>query len=328
MTPTADQRTAVHQGAPIAGGSVPGPVPRPPEATDVVAGAGDGEVANRPSASWPGSTLARAAASPGTDPCDVACDAMPAHVDRDLPPVDAAWLLDHTTDCGYCDRMLTSYLRVGDVLGCLCAPVPDVPPPFRPPISSRRPRATATVAPVRATARWAEIPSPVGVLRVAATDAGVCEVGFAANEPEPVFLARLRNRGLDPRPDPAIADAGTEASPAGRAIDQLREYFAGGRDRFEVPVDLSGVTPFTRAVLDATADIPFGHLATYGQIAARIGSPGGSRAVGNALGRNPVPVIVPCHRVVRSGHALGGYTGGSWIKERLLAIEGVTLPGM
>ena len=72
-----------------------------------------------------------------------------------------------------------------------------------------------------------------------------------------------------------------------------------------------------------TADVPFGELKTYGDIAAQIGSPGAARAVGNALGRNPIPVIVPCHRIVMSDLTIGGYTGGIAIKERLLSIEGV-----
>jgi methylated-DNA-[protein]-cysteine S-methyltransferase len=79
-------------------------------------------------------------------------------------------------------------------------------------------------------------------------------------------------------------------------------------------------------VLKATAEVPFGHLTSYRGIAERIGQPGATRAVGNALGRNPIPVIIPCHRIVRSDSSLGGYTGGIQIKEKLLALEGALLP--
>jgi methylated-DNA-[protein]-cysteine S-methyltransferase len=83
--------------------------------------------------------------------------------------------------------------------------------------------------------------------------------------------------------------------------------------------------PFQRAVLEATASVPFGHVDTYAGIARRIGNPKATRAVGNALGRNPIPVIVPCHRVIRSDASLGGYTGGLNIKEHLLNLEGVRI---
>jgi methylated-DNA-[protein]-cysteine S-methyltransferase len=83
--------------------------------------------------------------------------------------------------------------------------------------------------------------------------------------------------------------------------------------------------PFQRAVLEATASVPFGHVDTYAGIARRIGKPKATRAVGNALGRNPIPVIVPCHRVIRSDASLGGYTGGLNIKEHLLSLEGVRI---
>ncbi|MEA2584044.1 MAG: methylated-DNA-[protein]-cysteine S-methyltransferase, partial [Thermomicrobiales bacterium] len=87
----------------------------------------------------------------------------------------------------------------------------------------------------------------------------------------------------------------------------------------------SGVSPFTRSVLTATAEVPYGRLSTYRDIAQQVGRPSATRAVGNALGRNPIPVIVPCHRIVRSDASLGGYTGGLEIKERLLSLEGVYL---
>ena len=169
------------------------------------------------------------------------------------------------------------------------------------------------------------IESPVGPLRVAVSDAGVCEIGFAVNESEADFRTRLVERGFAP-----AACLEDDLGPEGvaRVTRQLDEYFGGKRDRFDIPLDFSGVSPFTRSVLTATAAVPFGRLATYREIAARIGSPSACRAVGNALGRNPIPVIVPCHRIVRSDASLGGYTGGLGIKERLLEIEGVMPQGL
>ena len=267
---------------------------------------------------WPDIGIIAEAHQPGVDPCDVACDAMPGHIVGDLTPPETAWLLVHTADCGYCARMLTGYERVDDALERLVAPVAAsqvIPPapPFLP--STRR-------------ASYGTIDSPVGQLLVAVTDAGVCEIGFARSESEAEFRQRLVARGLRPVPDltgDRDPEIGATQTTAGRVIAQLREYFEGRRERFDVPLDFAGVTPFTRAVLDATAEVPFGCLSTYRDIATRIGKPGATRAVGNALGRNPIPVIVPCHRVVRSGGSLGGYTGGVAIKERLLALEGSAL---
>jgi methylated-DNA-[protein]-cysteine S-methyltransferase len=86
---------------------------------------------------------------------------------------------------------------------------------------------------------------------------------------------------------------------------------------------LHGITPFTRSVLEVTNHIPYGQVVTYGRVAEGIGQAGASRAVGNALGRNPVPIVVPCHRVIKSDGAMGWYTGGPHLKHKLLDIEGV-----
>ncbi len=265
---------------------------------------------------WPDIGIIAAAHQPGIDPCDVACDAMPGHVVGDLTPPEVDWLLDHTSDCSYCANVLTDYERVDDALTRLVAPADAVEAP-PPPLSFLRSTRRAS---------YGTVDSPVGPLLVAVTDAGVCEIGFARSESEAEFRGRLVARGLTPVPDlTPTPEFGASQATAGRAIAQLQEYFEGRRDRFDVPLDFAGVTPFTRAVLDATAEVPFGRLSTYRDIATRIGKPGATRAVGNALGRNPIPVIVPCHRVVRSGGSLGGYTGGVAIKERLLALEGSAL---
>src|SRR5260370_21060119 len=103
---------------------------------------------------------------------------------------------------------------------------------------------------------------------------------------------------------------------------ELAEYFRGGRHDFGVDVDLSGLTPFQTRVLLATAKIPFGEVRTYGTVAKRAGNAKASRAAGGALNHNPIPIVVPCHRVVGSNGSLVGYAGGLDVKRKLLAIEG------
>jgi methylated-DNA-[protein]-cysteine S-methyltransferase len=108
------------------------------------------------------------------------------------------------------------------------------------------------------------------------------------------------------------------------AAEQVREYLAGSRRHFDIPMDPPG-TAFQRQVWDALSTIPFGETLSYGQIAAEIGRPGASRAVGQANGRNPIAIIIPCHRVIAGGGRIGGYGGGLDLKRTLLALEGVQL---
>lgn len=113
-----------------------------------------------------------------------------------------------------------------------------------------------------------------------------------------------------------------------RAEREFREYLAGERTRFEVPLDLEATgTPFQREVWQALLKIPHGEAWTYGRLAQEVGRPGGARAVGQANGKNPIPVLVPCHRVIGSGGALGGFTGGLEVKRFLLDHEGVAYRG-
>ncbi|MCL4425379.1 MAG: methylated-DNA--[protein]-cysteine S-methyltransferase [Firmicutes bacterium] len=109
-----------------------------------------------------------------------------------------------------------------------------------------------------------------------------------------------------------------------RVIRQLEEYFAGRRREFELPLDLSAGTPFQQAVWDALQAIPYGQTLSYRELAIAVGRPGGPRAVGQALGANPVPIVVPCHRVIAADGSLGGFGGGLPLKARLLRLEGVT----
>lgn len=104
---------------------------------------------------------------------------------------------------------------------------------------------------------------------------------------------------------------------------QLDEYFAGRRHAFDLPIDWRLVRGFTVEVLRATARIPYGAVSSYREVAAEAGSPNAYRAAGNALGSNPVPIVVPCHRVLHAGGGLGGYTGGLERKRHLLRLEGV-----
>lgn len=111
---------------------------------------------------------------------------------------------------------------------------------------------------------------------------------------------------------------------AERAREELSEYFEGKRAFFSVPVDLSTAPDFQKKVLSAARRIPFGEVRPYAWVAQRIGNPRAVRAVGTALGRNPVPFIVPCHRVLRTGGGLGGYLFGTDVKSRLLSLERTT----
>ena len=110
-----------------------------------------------------------------------------------------------------------------------------------------------------------------------------------------------------------------------RARQQLAEYFSGNRHDFCLPLDLSPGSPFQRSVWEAARHIPYGRTSTYGEIAQAVGIPNAARAVGNALANNPVPIIVPCHRVLRADGAWGGYRGGLEIKKVLLSLERETL---
>jgi methylated-DNA-[protein]-cysteine S-methyltransferase len=169
-----------------------------------------------------------------------------------------------------------------------------------------------------ADVRYTHVDSPVGRLLLAGTRRGLVRVAFAEEDSEEVLL-RL-SRELSPR----IVESDTTLERERRELD---EYFAGRRRNFELALDWSLIGPFARRVLRATAGIPYGGVLTYGEVAGRAGSPRGSRAAGNALGSNPIPIIIPCHRVLRAGGALGGYGGGIDRKRSLLELEGALTDG-
>ncbi len=106
---------------------------------------------------------------------------------------------------------------------------------------------------------------------------------------------------------------------------QLDEYFEGTRSSFALDVDLRGAAPFAHQVLDELARVPYGHTTTYGTLAAKVGAPRAARAVGTVMNRNPIPIVLPCHRVIGANGSLTGYGGGLDVKEHLLRLEGALL---
>jgi methylated-DNA-[protein]-cysteine S-methyltransferase len=161
---------------------------------------------------------------------------------------------------------------------------------------------------------YARTDSPLGTLLLAATPAGLVRISYLDFDGEETVLEDIAAR-ISPR---------VLAAP--RKLDdprrELEQYFEGGRREFETPLDWQLTKGFGRRVLEATAAIPYGSVSSYREVATEAGSPRGSRAAGNALGANPLPIVVPCHRVLHSGGGLGGYTGGLDRKRLLLAIEG------
>jgi methylated-DNA-[protein]-cysteine S-methyltransferase len=160
---------------------------------------------------------------------------------------------------------------------------------------------------------YATSDSPLGPLLLAATPAGLVRLAYVDFEQQDEVLEELAAR-VSPR---------VLAVP--RKLDdprrELEQYFVGGRHTFDVPIDWQLTKGFARRVLEATAQIPYGGVSSYREVAELAGSPRGFRAAGNALGSNPIPIVVPCHRVLHSGGGLGGYTGGLDRKRTLLAIE-------
>jgi methylated-DNA-[protein]-cysteine S-methyltransferase len=161
---------------------------------------------------------------------------------------------------------------------------------------------------------YATLDTPLGTGMVAATPKGLVRVGLPNEEVEEV-LARLA-RDVSPR----VLEFPARLDEARRELD---EYFEGRRDRFELTLDWRLSHPgFYRRVLRATARVPFGEVITYAEAAQRAGNPRAFRAAGTALGSNPIPIVVPCHRVIRAGGEIGNYGGGPQMKRFLLKLEG------
>jgi methylated-DNA-[protein]-cysteine S-methyltransferase len=179
----------------------------------------------------------------------------------------------------------------------------------------------------------AVLATPVGPLHAAATDQAI--VGLELRTTDDAFAASVSGRtrrGLVTAGDPAASPAAlTHLAALER---ELAEHLAGTRLAFDLPVMPEGVSDWDRRVLDGVRTIPRGATASYGEVARRIGKPGAARAVGGAVGRNPIGLLIPCHRVIAGDGTLGGY-GGSWfgsreellgLKERLLELEGIVPP--
>jgi methylated-DNA-[protein]-cysteine S-methyltransferase len=154
--------------------------------------------------------------------------------------------------------------------------------------------------------------TPIGSLLLAATHSGLVRIAFAEEVDD--ALAELSG-SLSPR----LLEMPRRLH---EVHDQIDRYFSGRLTQFDLVLDLALLSPFSRRVLDGTAAIPYGSYETYSEVAAGIGSPRAARAVGNAVAANPIPVVIPCHRVLRAGGALGKYGGGVERKRFLLELEG------
>ncbi|MDE9366999.1 methylated-DNA--[protein]-cysteine S-methyltransferase [Luteipulveratus sp. YIM 133132] len=165
---------------------------------------------------------------------------------------------------------------------------------------------------------WTVLDTEIGPLMLAATERGLVSVSFHAR-------ASVRDRVLGQLReafgcDPVESDRGLLAEP----VVQMRDYLAGARRDFELPLDWSLTQGFSREVLaELATGVPYGTVVAYGDLAARLGQPQGAQAVGVAMGSNPLPVVVPCHRVVGSDGRMVGFGGGLDTKRQLLALEGV-----
>ncbi|GAA2955311.1 MULTISPECIES: methylated-DNA--[protein]-cysteine S-methyltransferase [Streptomycetaceae] len=167
--------------------------------------------------------------------------------------------------------------------------------------------------------QWSVVPSDVGPLLLAATGTGLVSVVFHARPAvRDAALGRLRTRlGVEPVEAPGSARL---AEPE----RQFAAYFAGRLRTFSLALDWSLASGFNREVLrELASGVPYGTVVGYGDLAERVGQPGAAQAVGAAMGSNPLPVVVPCHRVVESGGGLGGFGGGLETKRQLLALEGI-----
>lgn len=162
------------------------------------------------------------------------------------------------------------------------------------------------------------VDSPVGALLLASTEAGLVRVAFESEDHDRIL--ELLSEQLSPR---ILRDT----SSLDGAARQLDEYFAGQRHRFELPVDLQLSTEFRRQVQLELSHIDYGQTLSYAQLAQQIGKPKAVRAVGSACATNPIPIVLPCHRVLRTDGSLGGYLGGLQAKTELLALENPDFAG-
>jgi methylated-DNA-[protein]-cysteine S-methyltransferase len=167
---------------------------------------------------------------------------------------------------------------------------------------------------------WLPVPSEIGDFGLVAGEAGLCGVVLPELGPSPRPVARLVRR--------RYPDAHRGSSPLLVLVAEfLRLYLAGGEPGFDGQLDYGNATPFEQVVWEATRSIPYGETRTYTWVAKAAGDPRAVRAVGQALGRNPLPVVVPCHRVLAADGSLGGFAAGPAMKKTLLGLEGITPRG-
>ena len=156
--------------------------------------------------------------------------------------------------------------------------------------------------------------TPLGILQLSRTASGLCGAWFVEDQKHAPNPARFAPEHHSPT-DPLLQ----------MAAEQLAAYFDQRLHTFDLPLDLSAGTPFQQAVWQALLTLPHGHLGSYGGLSQHLGKPSANRAVGAAVGRNPISIIVPCHRVLGSTGQLTGYAGGLWRKQALLKLEGHSL---
>jgi methylated-DNA-[protein]-cysteine S-methyltransferase len=190
------------------------------------------------------------------------------------------------------------------------------PPTFDPADAAAAATRFAATAP--ADVHYALVDSPLGTLVAAGTPRGLATISY---EDFHGGVDAVLD-GLAAKLSPRMLEAPAKLDDVRRELD---EYFEGRRRDFDLPIDWSLASEFGRRILTATAAIPFGQVSTYGKVAAQAGNPKASRAAGRALGANPIPIVVPCHRVVGTNGQLTGYTGGLHRKVALLQIEGIVL---
>ena len=159
--------------------------------------------------------------------------------------------------------------------------------------------------------RYDLVDSPVGELLVAATDRGLCRISYTVEGQDESLARTFGARVL--------------RVPLDDVRRELDEYFAHRRESFDLPIDLR-VAPFHESVLRELARVPYGRTVTYGSLAAQVGRPRAARAVGTVMHTNPIPIVLPCHRVIGANGSLTGYGGGLHVKRALLELEGALLP--